>query len=417
MSRTTSGRTLPSVCLVSNGINQVQVRLQPWHYLIQVARQLASLGHDVSIYTNRCGAGDPDAVGRELRIYRLANASQPWWRRNEPLYKAIATLQPDVLLFHVGLTSFLSQRFRWPKEMAAVGVFTSPLYTFGDLSRVGWRRLMACHRLSAIHLLGTLAPRSALRLVAKRRPQLRHLVVQTEQTRRRLRSSGIWTRPVSVIPPGVDSVLYAATTMQTSANVRTALGVAPSDPIILYFGPASPLRGLCTLIDAFCRLGQQHPGAKLLILNRTLTDGAHQEGRWLRTLLSEPEIRDRALLVDGCLEAATLAAYLRAADVVALPFELVSSDAPLSVLEAHALGKRLVTTSVPGLPDLFLPSPVFRSEPGDPVSLAQALHRALTDPHNYQDGTGQFSMPTQTREPLPDWKNVGARWSQLLQNL
>lgn len=417
MSGGSAARGLASICLISSGINRLQVPLQPWRYLYEVARQLANQGHKVTILTDRNAAGNPVEVTGELRVRQLNSIKQLRWWRNRPLNQVIASLQPDVLLWHIGITSFLYQRFSVPTTVPVLGVFTSPLYTASELATIGWCRLLRSYRLSGMHLMSTFAPRPFLRRMARCQPQLSELVVQTERTRRRLLHSGIWTRPVQVIPPGVDSIWRSTSAEGKPAATRKRLGMAPSDQIIVYFGPPSPLRGVHTLIAAFALLRGQHPDARLLILSRSQNGETGRQERRLLSQCVELGIQPYVRLVHGFLVQETLVDYVRASDVVALPFELVSSDAPLSLLEACAMGKRIVTTPVSGLPDAALTASKFVSEPGNIVSLAQALHHALLDLPCWPWRPAQGSSLLQEGPLISSWQQVGARWSQLIQDL
>ena len=45
-----------SVCLVTSGLVEANLRLQPWRYLHEVARQLAGQGHYVTVVSDGGGS-------------------------------------------------------------------------------------------------------------------------------------------------------------------------------------------------------------------------------------------------------------------------------------------------------------------------------------------------------------------------
>ena len=66
-------------------------------------------------------------------------------------------------------------------------------------------------------------------------------------------------------------------------------------------------------------------------------------------------------------------------DLVALPFEIVPSDVPLSVLEAMALALPVITTQVACLPELVPAGCGLRLPPGDDAALAAAIAALAAD--------------------------------------
>jgi glycosyltransferase involved in cell wall biosynthesis len=114
-------------------------------------------------------------------------------------------------------------------------------------------------------------------------------------------------------------------------------------------------------------------------------------------------------VIDGFLDPDVLLAYVAAADIVALPFELVPSDAPLSLLEAAALGKPLVTTNTACLPELAAYTAHFIAEPADTHSLAETLICAA----HYSRQSINPEKPTFSRT----WAEMGADWAAFLESM
>jgi glycosyltransferase involved in cell wall biosynthesis len=67
-------------------------------------------------------------------------------------------------------------------------------------------------------------------------------------------------------------------------------------------------------------------------------------------------------------------------DAIALPFEIVPSDVPVSILETMALGLPLVTTDIACLPELVPDGAGLVIAPGRPELLADAIHDLAKDP-------------------------------------
>jgi glycosyltransferase involved in cell wall biosynthesis len=100
----------------------------------------------------------------------------------------------------------------------------------------------------------------------------------------------------------------------------------------------------------------------------------------LDRLIHKLGLQDRTRLISTFLDQTELIRLVGAADAVALPFKLVSAEAPLGVFEAMALGKPVIATRVDGLPELLAAGRGVLVPPADPAGLAEALQRLACDP-------------------------------------
>jgi glycosyltransferase involved in cell wall biosynthesis len=396
-----------SVCLVTSGLVETNLRLQPWRYLHEVARQLVNQGHHVTIVSDGGGAESSPELVDSVRVQRIPTVSAPRWSANRLLQRSIERLDPDVVLWHVGLTSFLHQQLDGWRGAPVVGILTSPIYQRHELTRLGLGRIARGYRLSAVHVLGTLMPKRSLRQTMSS-GKLDRLVVQTSATRQRLLEHGLRAEQVQVVAPGVDPIWRAFDSHNDTT--RSQLGYGLSDTVVLYFGSPAPLRGLHTLIRALDIGRRSDPTLKLLILSRRRADELRHEDAELGRLLSDSAIGSHVKVVSGFLDEAALVRHVAACDVVALPFEVIPSDAPLSLLEAQALGKPVVTTTVGCLAELVAQGRSYLAAPADPYSLAHALCQASRQL--------QATTPARAVErPARSWQQMGEEWSRIIQSL
>ncbi len=402
-----------SVCLITGGYTEKNLRLQPWRYLSEVAQQLADQGHTVTVIsdggTNGTDADDATTTIDGVTVRRIPSVNRYRWQDNPTLRRVVQRSDPSVILWHLGLPSFLHQRIDgWP-AVPVLGIFPGLVYKPAELWRLGLKRIAKGYKLSAIHLAGTLVPRQLVRSPMTD-GRLNRLVVQTHSTYQRLVESGVQPGHVCVIPPGVDEI-WATTSCHGQCAARQRLGYTAQDKVILFFGSPAPLRGLHTLIRAVAVARKSDPSIKLLVLNRRRRDELLQEDAELRHLLENSEVGAHVHVISGFLPPLELSQQVAAADVVALPFELVPADAPLSILEAQALGKPVVTTRVASLPEMAAAGTGYLAEPADPISLAQALLKAAAD-LDQKRRNEQTAPPKRT---IRSWRKVGEEWSQLLQ--
>jgi glycosyltransferase involved in cell wall biosynthesis len=395
-----------AICLVAAGLSQHTVRLQPWRYLHETARQLIACGHRVTIISDGAGSSGAPECLEGVPVRRIVDVRSFAWRTNQQLQQALAEQQPDQIIWNLGLTSFLHQRIEGPRGVPVVGVLTSPIYRAHELARLGPARLARGYQLSGAHVVGTLLPRGLMRRALAHGTPTR-LVVQTRATRQRLIEDGVAAEQVSLIAPGIDSA-WGSYQRDEHVAVREQLGYVTDDTVVLYFGSPAPLRGLHTLIRALEVARRQEPSLKLMVLNRRRADELLRADADLRELLAG-EIGAHVRVVSGFLDEGPLVAHVAASDIVALPFELVPSDAPLSLLEAKALGKPVVTSDLGCLPELLEGGAGYLARPADVGSLAQALVDAARDLQRRPD-------PPPAR-PARGWQQMGEEWSCLLQTI
>ncbi|MGE5223694.1 MAG: hypothetical protein ACM3PY_14750, partial [Omnitrophica WOR_2 bacterium] len=67
-----------------------------------------------------------------LHLIRLNSVASSRWKINQGLAGAIQQANPDVVLWHVGLSSFLHQALCRQVDRPSIGIFTSPIYRWKD---------------------------------------------------------------------------------------------------------------------------------------------------------------------------------------------------------------------------------------------------------------------------------------------
>ncbi len=168
-----------------------------------------------------------------------------------------------------------------------------------------------------------------------------------------------------------------------AAEWRARAGALPGDLLIAYFGFANRSKGINVLLDALAKLRDQGVPARLtLIGGRTgasdPTNAVHADevDEQIEALQIKPFVSRTGFIEDNAV-----AAYLRAADVVALPFLDGASYRRGTLMAAIHHGCAIVTTEpsveiatfVNGENMLLVP-------PGDSIALAYALRRVYQSP-------------------------------------
>ncbi|WP_235939504.1 glycosyltransferase [Occultella kanbiaonis] len=151
-----------------------------------------------------------------------------------------------------------------------------------------------------------------------------------------------------------------------------------SDPVIVGVGRLVEKKGFGYLVDALALMAQRGSPARLALV------GAGPEETALRTQVVARGLAGRVTF-HGPLPQGQMADVVSRAAVFAAPC-VIGSDGnrdglPTVVLEALALGTPVVATPVTGMPEAVRDAETGLLVPeADPVALANALERVLTDP-------------------------------------
>lgn len=212
----------------------------------------------------------------------------------------------------------------------------------------------------------------------------------SDDLRRTLAGPGIGIRrQIEVLYNGIDGTRFAA---MDGSEVRRELGVGADEVLIGTGVVLSRQKGLTHLIKAAARVAGRVPNARFVVAG----DGP------LRAEL------EQELAVAGLGGRFRFLGYrsdmhrvIAALDIYALPS--LWEGLPLALLEALAMNKLIVCTSVGGNPEIVRDGENgLVVPPDDVVALAAALERAATDPalqdraraHNRARFERQFSLPS-----------------------
>lgn len=226
------------------------------------------------------------------------------------------------------------------------------------------------------------------------------VVAHTEHGRRRLSADfGVDPARIEVIPHGAFDYL----TRQRHERPLPAELRAVEAPVILAFGLVRPYKGTDLLLEAFARL----EGAELWVVGmprmdmeplRELARRAPGTVRFVDRFVSDPEIP----------------AFMRRADIVALPYRNIEQSGVLYT--ALAFGKPLVLSDVGGFPEIAALGAARAFPEGDARALAETLRGLLEDPAERERlaagaldaAEGRYSWDEIGRRTLALYRTLGA---------
>ncbi|MDT4903256.1 MAG: glycogen synthase [Pseudonocardiales bacterium] len=332
-----------------------------------LARELASMGHDVRVVTRGDSAAGSDEVHEGVRIIRAAldplaidfttESLLAWAQASEhAMLRAALPIvrgwRPDVVHAHDWLVA--------QTAVTLTQVAGAPLVATLHASEAGRHQGWLPRPLNlAIH--------SVERWLAQRADE----VITCSMTMRSEATQLFELPPdrVAVVPNGIDAPRWRAPAKTRAA----ARGQHPGGgPLLVYAGRLVHEKGVQTLLDTIRPLRQAHPDLRLAIAGT----GAHEAA--LRAQARKLRI---ARTIDwlGFVPETRLAALLGAADAVVVP----SFYEPFGIvaLEAAASGAPLVVAETGGLRDLVAAGIAAASFPaGDADALTTVIGKLLADP-------------------------------------
>jgi len=174
---------------------------------------------------------------------------------------------------------------------------------------------------------------------------------------------------VEVVYNGFDERLTSPSA-EDEARVRDRFQL--DAPFVLYVGTIKPHKNVDRLIEAFARLRQRGmDNVKLLIIGDDISKYSN-----LRRLVHRHQLHQHVRFL-GFVSTDTLAALYQLARVFVFPSLYEGFGLP--PLEAMANGTPVITSNVSSLPEVVADAALL-IDPMDAGSIADAMHRVLTEP-------------------------------------
>ncbi|MEN6292525.1 MAG: glycosyltransferase family 4 protein, partial [Methanobacterium sp.] len=272
------------------------------------------------------------------------------------------------------------------------------------IGNIGIFNLIKYRKYTFIHIVNSLIPDY---LVKKYSGSFEKIVFLSTYSCQKLVNKGFPEDKSVTIPVGVDDHFKEDLNIEKIKKFQR--NINPDNiPIIMYFTSPLTLRGTDTLIRAFGHVRKEKK-SKLILLSRIDHPELKKEEKILRNLAIKNNTSDSVEIISDYLSQDVLKKYLLVADLICIPFKIVISDIPVSILEAMSLGKPVISTDVACLPEL-LPNGIL-VKANDPKILADSLSRLINDKKLSNDLgiRNKISMKT-----YPSWDQIASSFKKII---
>jgi len=395
-----------NVVFVCEGYNSQSVIAQPWRHVYEIASRMKKLGHTVKILTDQVHNLPRDEVIGDISVRRI---------KKRLLFFDFKELLENINDEHVDVINWyggpLSTVYFWRMQNSLQKDIVWTMYkgglTIEDIKNMKVSELLSLF--NNILYLYSLCPTFIIRKGANS-PKIKKIVVWSKRVNKYLQNIGVSKEKITLIPSGVSAETFKPLVTSQPSNRKQLLGFDENDSILLYFGPLSSLRGFDVLISAMPKITEKLPNVKLLVLAREFEKNGKMSKR-----LEMAQNSDTIRIISGIQSPSSIVDYLALSTLVVLPFKSwAHQECPLTILEAMAMEKPVVTTQMGAIPEIVKDGETgFLVPPGDADALSQKIIEVLKD-ETLAENVGRNAR--KQIEKTYDWNIISEQTLAILNN-
>ena len=153
--------------------------------------------------------------------------------------------------------------------------------------------------------------------------------------------------------------------------IRNQLGFKNDAIVLLFFGYVRKYKGLDILIEAFPKILQEHPSARLLVVGEFYDDPKEY-----LELIKKLYIEDKVKVINQFVPNEDVAKYYQVSDVVILPYRSATQSGILNV--AYGFNKPVLSTDVGGLAEFVDEGKTgFVVKPNSPEAIVEGVDKFI----------------------------------------
>lgn len=374
-------------------------------YVLELAKQLAQLGHYVDVFTRSQDTENPPIVqvSDKFRVMHIPAGPQhgvpkktllqhiPEFVENVSIFCKTEKIEYDVMHCHYYMSGMAGVDLQ--KFFAAQGRTVPMFSTFHTLALM--KNLVArgdeLEDNIRIDIELELVKHSDM-IIAPSRSDARYLVYLYDADPKR----------ITVIPPGVDTSVFRPI---SKAKARAVVGASKNEKIVMFVGRIEPLKGIDMLMYAMKIVSKDDPKLplKLYIVGGDIS----QDVSLWSTELQKLEKLCKMLRIPNLVKFVgqqpqhDLVYYYNAADIVVMPSHYESFG--MAALEAMSCGVPVITTNVAGISGLIdNRTKSLITSVHNPLLLASQIRQVLNTPQTHSEISAELKKKVDTLE----WKKV-----------
>jgi len=355
------------ICIVCYGLTENNIRLQPWRYFSEIAIGLSKKNFDVTIITDGSSEGQ-NLTGIPIRHVKKLRKLP--FQSNTELVSLIKSEQPDIILWSVTALDYLYLNIFKQIGIPVIGLFTGPIYKPSDITRIGTHEILKNIKFLSAHILYASLPSFFIRGLVNSL-HCNKIFVMSRKNKEIIIEKGGDIRKVAHVPAGIEESDFMKSNEFNSIISKYKLDKNSFN--ILYFGSPLSIRGTDSLIKAVSKVRTQHPLIKLIILSRRRDGELSHEEMEIQDLILKLGLEKNVQIISGFLDKDEVKEFIAFSNLIALPFKIVPSDVPTSILESMAMGKTVISTALDGIPELLEDGRGFVVQPNNDEDLAEKI--------------------------------------------
>jgi len=356
--------------------------LQPWLTIYHVSMWLVENGFHVHIITDRGSFRHSSGIQIHL-VKSLRN------RHATDILSIIDKIKADCVVTTVTpLSLVVNSWYANIKHVRKIAFFSYSFYTSPEI----WKsmRYLSLRDKYEFGRQAIIPSSVSLKMLKK---NFDCAICQSSRTKMRIENI-MKDFTIHKIDPGIDLEIWKFSNKSYKDTTQ-----------FLYTGSPLKIRGFWNILKAFSNIESKDITLKIL------ARGSKQfEIDKIERYITSKKLCSRISVMGGWSDLNSLRNEIRTADLLLLPFVIVPSELPVTLMESIASGTPVLVSNIDGLPDAVGNAGVVT-----PHASVSSLRKAILDFHSDKSKRDSLHLACmKKREKMKTWKSVGKIWENVL---
>jgi phosphatidylinositol alpha-1,6-mannosyltransferase len=351
--------TKEKIAIVSFDHTKRNIPLQPWKYIHEMAKFIKERGDEVIVVTNADVVDEAEIEGIEIK--NLAKIS-PFSDEIEVFLKSY---KPTIIYWWASLRTIaynkLFSRLNYPINLLYTGSIYYNSEILPVIGKIGKNNFKT-------YLPELIVPHSYTRKLVSA-PYVNKVITLSHRNKERLIKIGADGGKIFVTGIGKDVTGFEVEMLSNERNQNQ----------LLYITSATKIRGIEFLLRALASMVKKRPYVRLRVLARPSSGNNSQR---VLSLAKQLGIEKNVDLVEGWLSKKEILHELSACRVLVMPFLLVHSEMPVSILEAFSVATPVIAPDLDGVTELVQQRGIIY-KPNSGKDLISAIEKIMDDKEQY----------------------------------